>query len=319
MSMDKETINYLATVTPMKIIHEDEIYFAGCGEKKYAEFMSFVSIKLLYMKESELDAMGISEQEKERFGKVNSIAQNRKEILKQMKDGNLFSKKYGLCNFDNFFVTEQNKGLFEMLQDYLYGSYRAVRSGIGIYLWGEPGTGKTHAMYALANELVYDNHYTVYFTSISDILNGIKKNFTDIDEQENIKEQAKDAQFLFLDDIGAEQLKDDSDWYKSIIYEIIDYRYRQNKPTIFSSNYSKTELVEKRHYDERLVQRILEMCPLEYHIEGESMRIACAKKCRETVMNFLNEAEGYGTVSLIESLAPWWSGFEAEFEREYKE
>lgn len=210
MGMDKETINYLATTAPMKIIHEDEIYFVRYGEEKYVEFMSFVSSKLLFMKNSELAVIGISEQARERFGKVNAIAQNRKEILKQMKDGNLFSKKYGLCNFDNFIVTEQNKELFEILQDYLYGSYRAV-NGIGIYLWGEPGTGKTHAMYALANELAYDNHHTIYFTSILDILNGIKKNFTDIEEQENINEQAKEAQFLFLDDIGAEQLKDDSD------------------------------------------------------------------------------------------------------------
>ncbi len=319
MRMDKETINYLATVAPMTIIHEDEIYFALYGEKKYAEFMSFVSRKLLFMKDSEIAVMRISEQERERFGKVNAIAQNRKEIIKQMKDGNLFNKKYGLCNFDNFIVTEQNKELFEMLQDYLYGSYRAVRSGIGIYLWGEPGTGKTHVMYVLANELAYENYYTVYFTSILDILNGIKKNFTDIEEQENIKEKAKEAQFLFLDDIGAEQLKDDSDWYKSIIYEIIDYRYRQNKSTIFSSNYSKTELVEKRHYDERLVQRIMEMCPLEYHMEGEPMRIACAKKRKETVRDFINDEEGYSFTNLMESIASWWARFQAEFEREYKE
>lgn len=319
MSMDKETINFLATSVPMQIIHEDEIHFACYGEKKYAEFMSFVSRKLLFMEDSKLAVMGISELEKERFGKVCAIAQNRKEIVKRMKDGNLLGTKYRLCNFDNFIVTEQNKELFEMLQDYWYRSYRACRGGIGIYLWGEPGTGKTHAMYSLANELVYDNQHTVYFTSILDILNGIKKNFTDIEEQENIKERAKDAQFLFLDDIGAEQLKDDSDWYKSIIYEIIDYRYRENKPTIFSSNYSKTELVEKRHYDERLVQRILEMCPLEYHMEGEPMRIACAKKRKETAMDFLNEEGSYSFTNLMQSLAPWWTVFQAEFEREYKE
>lgn len=319
MSMDKETINYLATLVPMKIIHEDEIYFARYGEKKYAEFMSFVSRKLLNMKDSELAVMEISEHERERFGKVCTIAQNRTEILKRMKDGNLLGTRYRLCNFDNFFVTEQNKELFEMLQDYWYGSCKASKCGIGIYLWGEPGTGKTHAMYTLANELAYSEDCTVYFTSILDILNGIKKNFTDIEEQENIKEQAKDAQFLFLDDIGAEQLKDDSDWYKSIIYEIIDYRYRQNEPTIFSSNYSKTELVEKRHYDERLVQRILETCPLEYHMEGEPMRIACAKKRKETVMNFINEEEGYSFTNLMQSLAPWWAVFQAEFEHEHKE
>lgn len=319
MNIEMETINYLATISPMKIIHEDEIYFAYYGEKKYAEFMSFVSRKLLEMKDGELASLGISEQEKERCEKVCSIAQNRKEILKRMDESNLLGTKYGLCNFDNFVVTEQNKELFEILKDYWYSSFKACRSGIGIYLWGEAGTGKTHAMYALANELAYNGDCSIYFTSILDILNGMKKNFSDSEEQENIKEQAKQAQFLFLDDIGTEQLKDDSDWYKSIIYEIIDYRYRKNKTTIFSSNYSKTELVTKRHYDERIAQRILEMCPLEYHIEGEPMRLACAKRRKETVKGFLNDEEECSLSKVIQSLAPWWAMFQAEFEREYKE
>lgn len=147
---------------------------------------------------------------------------------------------------------DRNRRNNEVIDDE-YLKDKNLFNGIGMYIWGDAGTGKTHALYTLANELAYSREYGVYFTSILDILNGMKKNFTDTEEQENIKERAKEARFLFLDDIGAEQLKDNSDWYKSIIYEIIDYRYRKNRPTVFSSNYSKTELVNKRHYDERLV------------------------------------------------------------------
>ncbi len=258
----------LAKHLPMRILHGDELYFAHYGERKYLEFMDFVSQRVLCEQSNE----SIGEQAVDRFWKVYSISQKRKEIFKLMKDGNLWDTKYRLCNFDSYVVNGNNKELFEMLQGYLYNSFTAYDSGIGIYIWGEPGTGKTHAMYALANELAYDGKHTVYFTSILDILNGMKKNFSDMAEQENIKERTKEADFLFLDDIGAEQLKDDSDWYKSIIYEVIDYRYRQNLTTIFSSNYSKTELVTKRHYDERLVQRIMEMCALEFEFKGEPMR-----------------------------------------------
>lgn len=302
----------LAKHSPMRILHGDELYFAHYGERKYLEFMGFISQKICHEQLNK----NISEQAVDRFWKVYSISQKRKEIFKLMKDGNLWDTKYRLCNFENYVVNGNNKELFEILQGYLYNSFQAYDNGIGIYIWGEPGTGKTHAMYALANELAYDGKYTVYFTSILDILNGMKKNFSDVAEQENIKDCAKDVDFLFLDDIGAEQLKDDSDWYKSIIYEIIDYRYRQNLPTIFSSNYSKTELVTKRHYDERLVQRIMEMCALEFEFNGEPMRITRAKRRKEYAQSLIADEESEISFSeIFESLAPWWAKYVAEFER----
>lgn len=178
--ISNEELGWLIKNSPMKILHQDELYFARYGEKKYIAFMEFASRKIF-------EDRNTSEDKRESFGNAYNIAVYREEIKRIMKEGNLLGTKYSLCNFGNYVETESNRELLNLLKEYYYISYRAYANGIGMYIWGDAGTDKTHALYTLANELAYSREYGVYFTSILDILNGMKKNFTDNEEQEYIK------------------------------------------------------------------------------------------------------------------------------------
>lgn len=51
-----------------------------------------------------------------------------------------------------------------------------------------------------------------------------------------------DYEYFIYDDLGSTGL---TDWRKEILLNIIDTRYSSKKPTIFTSNLSKEEIMEK--------------------------------------------------------------------------
>ena len=76
-----------------------------------------------------------------------------------------------------------------------------------------------------------------------------------------------------IDDFGAEIVtKGNEDlWLQGNVYDIINSRYVNNKPTIFTSNYSLRELVENRGVADKTVDRIMEMTEI-IKLEGVSYR-----------------------------------------------
>ncbi len=44
--ISKDELEYLIKISPMKIMRQDELYFANYGEKKYVPFMEFVARKI---------------------------------------------------------------------------------------------------------------------------------------------------------------------------------------------------------------------------------------------------------------------------------
>lgn len=72
---------------------------------------------------------------------------------------------------------------------------------------------------------------------------------------------------LILDDVGAEKL---TDWVAETFYLIVNKRYNEMLPTIFSSNLAVGELAEM--LGDRTASRIVEMCDI-IKIDGEDRRL----------------------------------------------
>ena len=79
-----------------------------------------------------------------------------------------------------------------------------------------------------------------------------KKSYKDFMEKEDI-ERIRKAELLILDDIGAEIKKE---WVDIELFRLIDYRYSNQRVTIFTSNISMNNL----KLNERIVDRIFSMC-----------------------------------------------------------
>lgn len=142
----------------------------------------------------------------------------------------------------------------------------------GLYIHGAVGTGKTHIAYAIQD---WFNHQEIWcrFENTTELIFDIK---ADIGKEylarSNKAESLSDFKgVLLLDDIGAERI---TEYVAEVFYLIINKRYNDMLPTIFTSNLSLGQLAEK--VGDRTASRIIEMCDV-VEIKGEDRRIAQAK------------------------------------------
>ena len=127
-----------------------------------------------------------------------------------------------------------------------FGSFR--REGRGLYICSKTrGSGKTLLACCTANEILKKHDITVKFISVPDYIELIKE------KDESSREKVKtimDAALLIVDDIGAQV--ENKEWITTALFRLIDRRYSNHYPTIFTSNVRMEDLKT----DERISDRI---------------------------------------------------------------
>lgn len=171
--------------------------------------------------------------------------------------------KFSKSTFENYKPeTAEEKRIKKTCQDYAKNLGLATKSGL--VLAGKPGTGKTHlatAIYRMAVERGFD----AVMLPVPELLDEMRQSMKG-DGPSVARNKAQLKFLVILDDLGAERV---TDWVREELYKIIDHRYRQMYPTIFTSNCTPGELED--HIGSRAFDRICEMT--EYvQFTGESRR-----------------------------------------------
>lgn len=148
----------------------------------------------------------------------------------------------------------------------------------GLYITGKIGVGKTFTAHSigytiskLENNKDYKqtkertDHFPV-FCQMTELLVTSKNKMTRGDFSFFNEFKTKKG-FLILDDFGFDKA---TDWNSELLFLLVDYRYVNKLPTIFTSNFSFNEL-KKNNYDERMVDRIGEMCEI-IKLNGKNKR-----------------------------------------------
>lgn len=143
-----------------------------------------------------------------------------------------------LSNFDTFSLGYyMGDDYFTMQKILNYAREYAMNfstNSDNILMTGDTGLGKTHLSLAIANT-VLQKGYGVLYDSVINILWSIEREHFSYERSSDVLNTVFDADLLILDDLGTEQ---ETKFYNSMIYNIINTRIVKNKPTIISTNMS---------------------------------------------------------------------------------
>lgn len=156
------------------------------------------------------------------------------------------SKGYlSYCKFEDDFYKRLPEGTKEALRQ-VYGYAKSLIKGEivnGLYLYSlGPGLCKTSAMACLRNMLL-DNAKPCILTNVEEISTAFTSN-------PEMYASYKNVDVLIIDDIGIQDPKEtwstDMGKVNNSLYELLNTRMlKENTPTLFTSNYSIHELLER--------------------------------------------------------------------------
>lgn len=216
-------------------------------------------------------------QAEEEIRKKTEFEKQQKALqIKQAKLNSLLGKRYEKASFENSIYNESNKKIYDKVKEYAIRYEEMLSKGNGFYIYGTNGIGKTHLLACLCNYLT-DHLQICAFTNFMQIAEDIKAAFNGSCNEEDVIRKYSAVKFLFIDDLGKEsfkKLRDETSnmWLEEKIFEILNNRYNNKLPTIFSSNYSIQEISQSFKFDAATIDRIVELSTLVFKMTGDNWR-----------------------------------------------
>ena len=222
-------------------------------------------------KETSIDILGIintvrcmckCELERDALETTQRQERERLAYIKRLRINCFQDKMANDCIFDKAVSTPT----VEKCRRYFISWDQMYSKGIGMLLWGNTGTGKTFAASCIANALI-DQGVSVMVTNFPRILSGLTGV---LGEEKNLYlDSLTKYKLLVIDDLGAER---NSSFGLEQVFSVIDTRYRNGQPTIFTTNLTLEEMKNPASMEyRRIYERVLEMC-VPVHFTGENFR-----------------------------------------------
>ena len=213
--------------------------------------------------------------EAERKQKEREEQEDKLRRLDRLRGASLLGERYKDTTFDKTDLSRPDdfQKAFQRCRKYCQIPDVALEHGYGMYIYGDKGTGKTHLTACMCNELISQMKQCL-FTNFFEIAKLIQSTWSGNADSAAVIRRICEVDFLFLDDLGTERLTKDGEdnWLQGQVFDIINKRYNNKKPTIFSSNYSLNELIKDRGMMEKTVDRIGEMSTATIKLCGDSYR-----------------------------------------------
>lgn len=168
----------------------------------------------------------------------------------------------------------------EMVNRYILHYEKLRNKGMGLYIYsGTKGSGKTMLACCLLNEITKRYKGVVKFVNILDFLEMTKKGFSGDDEDVN---NIRHAGLLVVDDIGVQMSKE---WIDTVLYSLVNDRYVNRLPTIYTSNIP----VNRLKMDDRITDRI-ESTTYSVQLPEESIRKAMREQQKQKLLQEIESA-----------------------------
>jgi DNA replication protein DnaC len=107
---------------------------------------------------------------------------------------------------------------------------------------GNNGTGKSHLAQSLAL-LACQGGYRTYYTTCSELIRDLNQGVYEKTLEKRIKKYIN-AELLLIDEMGHDRLELQVVKEAHLLFKVIDQRYKENKPLIFTSNIEEEDWPE---------------------------------------------------------------------------
>lgn len=205
--------------------------------------------------------------------RCKELERDRQNVLNMMNNKNfIIAQNKAKCGFSKRDLEELrlpikthqgNIKAYNLIIKYANEFNRNI--SMGLFIHGSPGVGKS--LFSKRIMLIILNKgFSTYITSVTKLMRDIKKDVSSF--ADDTYRKCLDIDLLVIDDIGTEK---PTDYDKTQMFEIINNRYENKKPIIYTSNCKLEDLTTK--YDEfgRIYSRILGSV-VQVEIKGNDFR-----------------------------------------------
>ena len=162
---------------------------------------------------------------------------------------NKLGARYAQCSFENYYVHSgghyQQKVLTYLDETWCCEMRRQVEQGQGLLLVGPRGTGKDHLAVACLKRAVMDFGYSAYYADCQNLFSIARDRIANDQDEKGLFGDLRSPQILLLSD-PVPQSGAITQYQQSILWNIIDGRYRQRKSTWITANVSGSKELEDR-------------------------------------------------------------------------
>jgi len=205
------------------------------------------------------------------------LKERRKKEFRERQKLSMIGKKYLDANLETATITPHNEQAYKSARAYIDKADIVVQENIGLYIYGDNSSGKTYLIACICNSLV-EKGYSCEFTSIPKLLAEASKSIREgrISQAEIVDTLSRKS-FLFIDDLGKEFIGDKNDYgynkAEKMLLEVLNARYSNGLPTIFTSNYSLDDFATNFKLDKAIIERLNEMATRVIRLEGDNFRM----------------------------------------------
>lgn len=170
--------------------------------------------------------------------------------------------------FDNYVPDEHSQKVYDFFRDYAEHLQDRIHAGTSVILTGKPGTGKTHLACALLFEAKKQG-YSAFFTNVRKLFRAVRDTWREgaAESESRVIDRYVALDLLAIDEIGV-QAKSENE--RNILYDVLNGRYEESKPTILLSNENLPSI--KDIIGDRSFDRLREGGGMAFNCQWESYR-----------------------------------------------
>lgn len=197
------------------------------------------------------------------------LAEERKQNRQKAVDAN-FSRaaiplRYSNASLDD--ANETQERFYAVARQYVADFDSNLQKGSGMLVIGHVGTGKTHLVCAIGNDLLKQGR-TVLYCTVSEFCQLIKASWKSANEDEfDVFQRFAVPDLLILDEIG---VQNGTEWEEVQLTGLFDARSRECKPIIGLSNLSMEDVADV--LGERSFDRLIGFGGKVLEMKGRSLR-----------------------------------------------